>query len=153
MAISTDTLVDFFGTQDLVTETSTPSLGSSGFTSTAAIVNWTNDDDAPEAAVVFRGTWNTAPGSGEAVLLYSRMAAISSAAEDMTIPSTTNKQKLLGSFSVDASTEIQVLPAVVGLPNMEASQVYQFFLENQTAQSLSSNWTLNVTPRTQGPST
>jgi hypothetical protein len=153
MAISTDTVVEFFGTQDLVTESSTPSVGSSLFSATAAIIDWTNDDDAPEAGVVFIGAYGTAPAPGASIPLYIRHMAIGAGSTDMTQPSTIHKQHLAAVFSPTTTTDTQILTDRIFLPNIEASQVYQFFVENQASQTLSSNWTLHVTPLTQGPST
>lgn len=150
MAISTDTVVDFFGTQDVLTTNST-SLGSSAFATTASVVNWTNDDNAPEAGMVFRGVWATAPAAGGSVPVYARHIAVSTAAEDMTQPTTTFKYHLVAIFPVDTSTAVQVLTERLYLPNLEDSQVYQFFAENQTSQALSSDYTLNITPLTKGP--
>jgi hypothetical protein len=153
MAISTDTVVEFFGTQDLVTESSTPSVGSSLFSATAAIVDWANDDDAPEAVAYWRCTFDTAPAPGGSVPLYLRHMAVGPNSTDMDAPSTINKRHLAAVFPVTTSTEVQIHTDRFYLPNMEASQTYQFFVENQASQTLSSNWVLYVTPLTQGPST
>ena len=152
MAISSDTVIEFFGTQDIVTNaTGTLALASSAFASTAAVVNWVNDDDAPEAAFYFRGDFGTAPAPGGALYLYARLMAIGPNSSDMTIPSTTNKQRLIAVFqpSTVASTQVHVARAF--LPNMKASQTYQFLLENQTSQSVSSTYEIYITPLTKGP--
>ena len=150
---STDVLIDVFGSQTIVSESSTPSLGSSAIASSAAVVDWTNSDDAPEAALVFKGTYNTAPAGGGTVFVYARAMGIGADSTDSTIPSTTFKSDLIAAFPVDQSTAVQVIGRIVGLPNMEASQTYQFYPENQASQTLSSNYTLHVRPKTQGPST
>ena len=80
MAISTDTVVNFFGTADIVTSVDTSSIGSSLFASTVAVVNWTNDDNAPEAAFVLNNAvFATAPAGGGSLPLYARLMAVSSA--------------------------------------------------------------------------
>ena len=151
MAISTDTVIEFFGTQDLVTSTAVGSLTSSAFATTVAAVNWTNDDDAPEAAFVFIGTWSSAPTVRAPVYLYARQMAIGAGTTDMTQPSSINKEHLLASFFISTSTAVQIKTARAFLPNLEASQVYQFFLENQAGGILSSDYTVHITPLTKGP--
>lgn len=153
MAISTDTVVNFFGTADILTSVDTSTIGSSLFASTVAVVNWTNDDNAPEANFVFRGNYSTAPAPGASLPLYARLMAVSSAGEDMNVPSTLSKHELIAIFPMSSSTAVQIQSQRAFLPNAEIDQVYQFLLENQGSQTISSGYTLNITPLTVGPST
>jgi hypothetical protein len=75
MAISTDKVIDYFGTQDLVLESSTTTLASSAFATTADVINWTNDDNAPEATFTFLGVFSSLNETGGALNLYARRSA------------------------------------------------------------------------------
>lgn len=56
MAISTDAAVEFFGTQDTVTSSSS-SVADNAFSVAGDITTWTNDDDAPMASIVLEATF------------------------------------------------------------------------------------------------
>lgn len=59
--------------------------------------------------------------------------------------------KFLGSFPVENVTSAQYVAIDVRLPNTKTSQEYDFYIENQTGQTISAGWDLYVTPKTIGP--
>ena len=153
MAIGTNDLKDKFGTQDAVTTTG-GSTADAAFTSAG---QWTNDDDAPEAAALLVAQWATATSiAGKAINLYARVHNILSTTE-AAAPSATHRVVYLGTFIAPASTAATdfYMPLVKGrmaLPNYYTSTIIEFYIENQTGQTISANWSLYVTPITQGPS-
>ena len=152
MAIATNDLIDVFGTQDAVTTTGA-STADAAFTSAG---QWTNDDDAPFIAAVLTAQWATATSiAGKLINLYGRPHNIIST-NDASAPSTTNDIIYLGSFKAPASTATTdfYMPLIAGrasLPNMYTSQVWEFYIENKTGQTISVNWSLHVTPISYGP--
>lgn len=152
MTIAQNSLIDFFGTQDTVT-TSGPSTNDGAYGDSGA--DWTNDDDAPEAAFAFVGTWATATSiNGTHVSLFAEVQNIQST-NPADSPSDDNPVIRLGSFRVpQAVTSAQYMPleqGIVRLPNHYSSTVYRFWIKNETGQTLSANWSLYVTPVTVGP--
>ena len=154
MAISTDAEIDFFGTQDEVTVAS-PSAVTDGSFSVAGDVNdWTNDDDARYAAFVLQCQWATAPTDGTVINLYARKMNVQST-NDSPAPSANNLDQFVASFMVDGdvgtATDAFHSSTQVKLPNHYTSQVYEFYIENRSGQTISSGWSLFVTPIAPGP--
>lgn len=147
MAISTDSAIEVFGTQDTVTS-STASVADGAFS--AQEDTWTNDDDAPLAAVVFEGTFASAPDAGSYVNLYGRLLNVQST-NDQDTPDGNYGHVYLGSFPLNDVTSAQYIPIDVRLPNQKTSQEYEFYIENGAGQTLSAGWDLYVTPKTYGP--
>ena len=58
----------------------------------------------------------------------------------------------IGSFPHNnPSTGAQTASMRAALPNTKTSQTYNFYIENQTGQTISAGWDLHVTPLTIGP--
>lgn len=148
MAIGTDSAIEFFGTPDVITSTGASTVAGA-FT---AAGTWTNDDDAPMAAAVFLGAWTTAPAAGRSINLYARLDDIDGT-NDQEIPTANYLHTFLGSFPVKdiGSSTTQRTAIQISLPNTQSSQVYHFYIENGTNQTLNVNWTLEITPKTIGP--
>jgi len=149
MTISTGALIDFFGTQDTVTG-STSSVANSAFSVSGDVSTWTNDDDAPVASVVLSCTFSVAPTTGTSVNLYGRLMNVVSTS-DQEAPSASFLHTHLGSFPVDDVTSAQIIAIDVTLPNTKTSQEYDFYIENRSGQTMSAGWNLYVTPKTIGP--
>lgn len=154
MAISTDSVIDFFGTQDSVDDGSTSSIADAAFSVAADITAWTNDDDSPSAVFVLRCQWATLPTDGTFIHLHGRKLNVQST-NDSPVPSAANQGEYMGSFYVDgdvstATNTYLVTPQLV-LPNHITSQQYEFYLENQSGQTISSSWAAWITPVTRGP--
>ena len=146
MAIGTDAAIEFFGTQDAVTTTGASTAD--GVVTSAG--SWTNDDDAPMASAVLNVNYSVAPTAGTAVNLYARIMNVQST-NDPEAPATTYLNTFIGAFPVNAVTTSQFYAIEVALPNTATSQVYDFYIENQTGQTIPVNWGLWITPKTIGP--
>lgn len=148
MAIGTDSAIEFFGTEDTITSTGASTTNNS-FT---AAGTWTNDDDAPQAAAVFLGAWATAPTANTVVNLYVRVDNIDST-NDQDTPDANFQHTFVGSFPLNdvGGSTTQRSAIQISLPNTYTSQVYHFYIENKSGQTLNVNWTLKITPKTIGP--
>lgn len=149
MAISTNAAVEFFGTQDTVTGSSS-SVAIAAFSVAGDVTAWANDDDAPMANVVFTGTFAAAPSANSVVNLFARAMNVDSTT-DTEIPSANNLSGHLGAFLLRDTTSAQTHSIDVRLPNAKSSAEYEFYIQNLSGQSLNSGWTLKVTPKTFGP--
>jgi len=149
MAISTDAAIDFFGNQDTVTSSSS-SVADGAFSVSGDITTWTNDDDAVSAAVVFEGTYSSAPDASSSVSLFARLMNIQST-NDQDTPDSNFGHTFLGSFPLNDVTSSQYIAIEVSLPNTKTSQEYEFYIQNNAGQTLSSGWDLYITPKAIGP--
>jgi len=154
MPISTDALIDFFGTQDSIDDGSTSSVTNNSFSVAADITSWTNDDDAPFAVFVMRCQFGTAPTDGSLINIYGRKMNVQST-NDTPVPTAVNTDQYLGSFVVDGdvgtATNAYLVTSRISLPNHTTSQVYDFYFENKTRHTISSGWAAWITPCTKGP--
>lgn len=153
MAISTNDLVDKFGTQDTVTTGTPGSISTGSFSAAGDVALWTNDENAPLAVFALTCQWATVTGvANKRIALYARVMNIDGAS-DPVAPSANRKWAPIGAFLVyAASTATNYLfeSGMVRLPNAGVDQQYEFYLENQTGQTISSGWSLKITPLTQG---
>lgn len=154
MAITTDALIDFFGQQDPL-DTTTSTVADGAFSAgTGDILAWTNDDDA--ALVVFvlvaqyaSGTLNTRPY----FVMHARLIDVEGT-NDTAIPDANHSPHPLCRFHLNpdlATATNDVMVAEAYLPNVKTSQVYNFYLENQTGVTISASWAIDATPKTVGP--
>jgi len=151
MAISTDSAVEFFGTQTTVTGT-TATVADGAFSVTGSIVQFTNTDDAPQASMVAMLDWAVAPSANSSVNLYARLIDIDST-NDQDVPNANFQHTYIGSFPVGNVTTNQYIVIDIPLPNTKSQQIYEFYIENRSGQTLQANWTLKITPKTIGPHT
>lgn len=149
MAIGTDAAIEFFGTQDTVTG-STSSVADAAFSVAGDISAWTNDDDAPAASVILSCAFATAPDAYSTVSLYGRLINIQST-NDQDTPDANYQHTFLGVFPLNNVTTTQYIAVDVALPNTKTSQEYEFYIENNGGQTMSAGWNLYVTPKTIGP--
>jgi hypothetical protein len=153
MAITTDSVIHFFGTQDEVT--TTPAEVTDGSFSIASDTStWTNDDDAPLAMwrlVLTAAGLGGAPDGGT-IDLYLQPQNIDGSTADQFIPSANFLHTYIGSFPIqqtDANQQILIGP--IGLPNYKTSSEFIPFIHNQMGQTTGTGWELHVIPMTYGP--
>ena len=154
MVLPIGATIDLFDTQVLVSAATTALIAADGFSLPADVVsgNWTNTDDAKEAAITLEGTFATAPTSFGVINLYARFMDIRSN-NDSPQPDASFPYSYLGAFPIDTVNTLQAIPLIIGLDNVKTSQVYQFYIENKTSASLSANWALYLTPKGVGQKT
>lgn len=154
MAIGADTAIHFFGTADSLDNTTSAVVDGAFSDGTTDLLAWTNDDDAPEAAAVLlmqyaSGTLATAP----AVNLYARLMDIDGTV-DTEVPQASYPRVFMGSFPIDTNlgaTTDTASAIDIRLPNTKTSQVYNFYIQNQTDVTMTAGWDLTIIPRTLGP--
>ena len=149
MAITTGAAVEFFGTQDTL-GTSSAAVADAAFSVAGDLSTWTNDDDAVSASVTLLANFSVAPTANTSVNLYLRLLDVQSA-NDGTVPDANFQHTYVGSFPLNDSTVAQYITIDIGLPNSVTSQQYEFYVENQSGQSLPAGWDIYVTPKAIGP--
>lgn len=158
MAISTDSAIAFFGTQDEVTVASPGSVANGAFSAAGDVSDWTNDDDAPLAMfVLVLQDLSGAATAGDTIDLYCKPLNVVNTTGDHQGPNANCKTIYLGSFVVDAvdpaGTDDNYVLGPVALPNTKTSQEYEFYIfNNLTTVSIdAADWELWITPMTYGP--
>lgn len=102
----------------------------------------------PDAEFVAALTFGTAPTEGTVVALYARPLDIDGT-NDAPVPEAARPTMFIGSFVVDNVTTAQYLgPLLARDVPLKASY---YLHNNATGQTISSGWTLKVTPRTYKP--
>jgi len=155
MAIGTDSAIEYFGTQDDLSGTATAAVADNAFSiinATTGMNTWTNDDDAVMAKVVLQANFAAAPDTSSVVNLYARPLNIEST-NDPRVPTATNQHVHMGSFPLEDSTSAQFIPLLISLlpTNFQTSQVYEFYLENKSGQSMPAGWGFHIGPTAIGP--
>ena len=156
-AISTDAIINFFGTMDEVTVASPGSVANGAFSAAGDVSDWTNDDDAPMAMfVLVLQDLSGAATAGDTIELYAKPLNIDGT-NDHQGPNANVKTIFLGVFVIDAvdpaATDDVYLLGPVALPNMKTSQEYEFYIYNNltTVSIDAADWELWVIPTTVGP--
>ena len=154
MAIGADSAILFWSTADALGNTTSAVTAASFSDGTNDLDAWTNSDDAPLAIFALEFTTATTGDAGSTIDLYAMPLNIGNAGtEDSEIPDSNFKHIYLGSFPHNnPSTSAQTATfGLVGLPNVITSQIYNFYIQNNTGQTISASWELTVTPVTYGP--
>ena len=98
----------------------------------------------PDAKFVLAATFGTAPTEGTTLALYARPLAIDGA-NNAEVPETTRPTVFIGTFTVNNVTTAQYIELLAQDVPWNAS----YYLHNNgTGQTVSSGWTLKVTPFT-----
>lgn len=149
MAIGENATIGFFGTQDDLNDTS-GSVADGAFSVAGDLLQLTNDDDALNGAVVLQFTCALTPNVGSAIKLYAQLISIVST-NDAQVPTANFPHTFLASIPVKDVTSEQFVDVQINLPGVEASQVYQYFIENLTGVSINAGWRPHNTPKAAGP--
>ena len=149
MAIGTDSMVEFFGTQDSLDNTS-GSVADGAFSAASDLVTWTNDDDALSANIILECTFSVAPDANAGVALFARPINIQGV-NDQDPPDANFLHAYIGRFPVNDVTSAQFVAIDIPLVNGKSSQEFDFFLLNNAGQTISAGWDLHITPKTVGP--
>ncbi len=157
MAIAANDAIHKFGTQDTVTVAGGTSAVTDGsFSASGDVVasGWTNDDDAPLAIFVLKFQYPSGTIVEDGIHLYARLMNIDGT-NDEAQPDANYKQHYLDTFVPDtnlaATTDTYIASSIVALPNTVTSQVYEFYVENQSDVTMTAGWTIKITPLTYGP--
>jgi len=149
MAIGTDDTIEKFGTQDDI-DSSSAAVTDGSFSVAGDLAQWTNDDDAPMARAILEAAFATAPTVGGTIQLFARHMD-TEGTNDAPVPTANYPHVLVGIFPVKDDTSTNRYHADIYLPNLEASQTYEFYVRNNAGQTMSAGWTIHITPITVGP--
>ena len=140
-----------YGTQTKISATSTSAVTATSKSVAADMDDWANSDDAPVGTFVLEVTFSTNPTKGEAIALFAMMKDVQST-NDMPQVDSNFDGIYCGSFIVDVSTSAQYLVlADAPIPSAESGQTIEYYVMNNTSQTMSAGWDLWVTPKTYGP--
>ena len=148
MAIGADSLIHYFGVQDSLGNTP-GAVANNSFSVVADLNAWTNDDDAILASAVLECAFSIAPDANSSISLFAALNAIQTT-NDQLSPSANFEHVYIGSFPVKDVTVAQFIPIDIALPNTKTSQIYQFYIRNNTGQTVSASWDLHITPKALG---
>jgi len=151
MAIGTDAAIEFFGTQtDLDSTSGTVADAAFSVAGDLTTFTQTSAQDVPQASVILEATFSVAPDANSSVALFAQLIDIEGT-NDAPVPTANYQSVFLGSFPVKDVTSIERYPIIISLPNNNATQIYQFFIQNNAGQTISAGWTIFITPKTIGP--
>ena len=151
MAIGANAGIDFFGTQDIL-GTTPATVVNAAISLAADLSEWVNDDDAMEAEVILEWDTGDTGTANTTVDLYMQQMNIVGT-NDEEAPDVTNfLQKYVGSFHYNNPGQaVQYATVTVVLPNTKTSAVYNFYIVNNTGQTIANTWDLTVAPKAPGP--
>ncbi len=153
MAIGTNAAVKFYGTKvDLSAGTTPGAVAAAAFSAAADLDNFTNADDAPEAAITLEMEVDVAADDNSGCNMYFRALNVESTSDDE-VPEAEYRHTFIGFFpALNGSTALQRSTIVVPLPSYKTSSVWEVYIENLTGQAITtSTWSVFVTPITIGP--
>lgn len=150
MAIGTDAAINFVGAQDSLDNTS-GSVADDAFSVAGDLLDWTNDDDALTVDIVLEANFSVAPDANSSVALFAQVLNVVST-NDPLIPTANYQDVFLTSFPVkDVTGNRFSNPKTISLPRLQSSQIVDYFIQNNTGQTISAGWDLHVTPNAIGP--
>jgi hypothetical protein len=149
MALPTGSNADFFGTQDTL-GTSSAAVSDAAFSIATDLSTWTNDDDAQVASVTLLANFAVAPNANSAVNLFYRLLNVEGI-YDNPIPDANFQHTFAGNFPLNDVTTAQYATIDISLKNGYSSQQYEFYIQNESGQTISAGWNLYVTPKAVGP--
>ena len=153
MPIATNDLIVKFGTLASVDDGTTSTIATAAFSVAADIVAWTNADDVPEAQFILSAQWATITGvANKAVIIHARPINIDGTL-DPVIPSASRFMPVayFNVFAAVINTTYYFESTKCVLPLLKTAQEFEFYLENQTGQTMSASWTLKIMPQSAGP--
>lgn len=105
---------------------------------------FTDGGGFPDALFVLAGAFGTAPTANTTLDLYARELDVDGT-NDTQAPTTSYRVRYIGSFILNSVTTTQYLTCVA----RDVPVLAEYYLHNNgSGQTLSSGWTLKVTPRT-----
>lgn len=118
--------------------------------SAASAATYDRDADGggfPDASFTLAVAFGTAPTVNTTLDLYARELDIDGT-NDAVAPTTTYKRRYIGSFQVFNQTATQYIKTLA----FDVPKLAEYYLHNNaTGQTVSSGWTLKITPRTYKP--
>lgn len=149
MTIGSNNAVEFFGTATALGNSSS-AVATTAFSVAADVNQWANSLDALYASIVLSCTFSVAPTEGATIDLLARLIDVVGTG-DMQVPASTWPKEYMGTFLLAPNTSIQYIPIEIALPNVKTAQIYEFYVRNNSTQSLPAGWDLQITAKAVGP--
>ncbi len=151
MAIGANANIDFFGTPDAL-GTTPATVINTAVSLTSDLSEWTNDDDAPEVNVTIKFETDTTGAANTTITLLKQQLEVDGA-NDEEPPDVTNfLQTYAGTFHHNnPSVALQYKTIRVKLDNSKTSAVWNFYIVNNTGETIALTWDLTITPVANGP--
>ena len=153
MAIGTGDGIWKFGTQDEVTSGTPASVADDAYgkADQGTSVDWTNDDDATEAAAVLKVNFGSAPTIGNMLLIAHLMDF--QGTNDTPVPSANYEYVVVGAFPIEISQAAEYYTVIPNfqIPMIKTAQRIDWWIKNHnTAQTIDASWQLWITPKSVG---
>jgi hypothetical protein len=149
MAISTGTAIEFFGTQETL-GTSSGAVSNGAFSVAGDLSTFTNTDDAISASVTLLANFSVAPTASTALNLFLRLLNVEGT-NNNPVPDANFQHNYVGNFPLNDTSGAQYITLDINLPNSKTSQEYEFYIQNESGQTLIAGWDVYVTPKAIGP--
>lgn len=158
MAFIDNDLKDVFEAQQQINvgagTPTTLTIAADAFSITADIDAFTNTQDSPTIVMTLKLQFAVQPTAGTNINIYARKMDIEGT-NDSSVPDDNNIDQIIGRFTVDAtvatSTDAFLTTQWMTISNHYSAQVYQFYLQNKSDQSISAGWELFLTQVSKGP--
>lgn len=150
MAINTDGTIEEFGTRDALDDTTTSAVSDANMSVQGDVTEWTNTDDAAEIQLVLMFQHPAGSISGS-INVHVRPIEVDGT-NDTPIPTTADQLGYAGSFQLDASqataTDTFYTAKIPLTPfSTKSQQKYEFYLFNDSGQTMSAGWDLDGVPK------
>ena len=150
MTINTDGTIEEFGAKDPLDDTTTSSIIDANMSVQADAAEWTNTDDAAEIQLILMFQHAAGSISG-AINIHVRPIEVDGT-NDTPIPTTADQLGYAGSFVLDASqataTDTFYTAKIPLTPfSTKSQQKYEFYLLNDSGQTMSAGWDLDGVPK------
>ena len=150
MTINADGTIEEYGTRDALDDTTTSAVSDANMSVQADAAEWTNTNDAAEIQLILMFQHPAGSISGS-INVHVRPIEVDGT-NDTPIPTTANPLGHAGSFQLDASqatatdtfytTKIPLTPF-----STKSQQKYEFYLLNDSGQTMSADWDLDGVPK------
>lgn len=151
MAIGTDALIGFGGTQDSGLATASAAVAAGGVFSIALdLSTWTNSDDTLTGFLILLTNYSIAPDDNSSIPCFIRPLNFQGT-NDAEIPSAIMQQGRIGTFAVNAVITAQYSWIEFSIPFFKTSGEFEFYIQNNTGQEIPAGWDLFPTSTAPGP--
>ena len=149
MALSAGSAIEVFDTTTDVSNTSA-AVNATTYSVVGDITAFTNSDEAALFSAILECKFTTTqPADDDTITLYARPINILTT-NDAPVPSAEYRHTYIGDFPIDDATAadtLMYLPlAGLKFPNVKANTEFEFYIYNNTDQTITSGWKLHITP-------
>lgn len=146
MTFTVNAAINGFGRSQVVIDNpTTGSIADAAFSSAGDVVQFTNTERSPNCVMVMRCQFATVPASGTIINIYARKMNIFGT-NDSPVPNVNNLDQIIGHFTINSSvatnTDAYLPTNWMTLPDHFDAQVYEFYFQNLTGQTITGAWSV-----------